>query len=402
MDIIMPQLGETVEEGTIAAWFKKVGDKVSKGDLLFEVETDKVTTEIPSPKDGVISSILVDEDGTVPVGTTLAVLLVEGEEESVASAAENEELPSAKAETMAVTETEKRSLMAPRAGNGQVKQSPAVRKLLSDNNLDASQIAGSGDNGRLTRKDVEKFIKTQAQGTADDVTVIPFNRMRLKTAERMVLAKNTAPHVFQGVEINFGNVDKIRMARRADWKAQHGYSLTYLPFIARATCMALKEYTQLNAHLVDNQILVHNKINLGIAVDIEFEGLMVPVLKNADKNSVAEMAQNIHDLAARARTKSLKPDELTEATYTISNSGSFGTLFTAPIINLPQVAIMSTDGVQKKPVVMEMEQGDCIVIQPVGVIAQSFDHRAVDGAYSAAFLKLVKRIIEEHDWSQEI
>lgn len=380
MDIIMPQLGETVEEGTITVWYKKVGDAVSKGDVLFEVETDKVTTEIPASADGVLSEILVEEDETVPVGAKLAVLTIEGEEEVLAVEEVAEPAAPEKAK--------------PASGGGQGKLSPAVRKLIADHNLDADQLAGLGGGGRLTRRDVEKFIAEQGQ---EGVTIVPLNRVQIKTGERLVQAKNRAPHVFQGTEVNFAAVDDVRAAKGPDWKAEHGFSLTYLPFIAKATCLALQEYGRLNAHLDGERMLVHDRINLGIAVDLEFEGLIVPVIKDAGEKSVAELAHQIRDLAQRARSKSLSPDELSEATYTISNSGSFGTLFTAPIINLPQVAIMSTDGVTQKPVV---DEEGAIVARPVGVIAQSFDHRAIDGAYSAAFLKRVKQIIETHDWTQ--
>lgn len=390
MDIIMPQLGETVEEGTVTVWYKKAGDAVSKGDVLFEVETDKVTTEIPASADGVLSEILVEEDETVPVGAKLAVLLVEGEEE-VSEGPSDEEI-----EVIIDDEAPAKQQMAPQSGDGQAKLSPVVRKLIADHKLDINELSALGDGGRLTRKDVEKFIAEQGQ---EGVTIVPLNRVQIKTGERMVQAKNTAPHVFQGTEVNYGAVDAVRAAKGAGWKAEYGFSLTYLPFIAKATCMALQEYGRLNAHLDGERMLVHDQINLGIAVDLEFEGLMVPVIKDAGEKSVAELAQKIRDLAVRARSKSLTPDELSEATYTISNSGSFGTLFTAPIINLPQVAIMSTDGVTQKPVV---DEEGTIVPRPVGVIAQSFDHRAIDGAYSAAFLKRVREIIETRDWSQEV
>jgi len=391
MDIIMPQLGETVEEGTVLIWLKKVGDTVSRDEPLFEVETDKVTTEIPAVMDGVLTEILVGEDETVPVGTKVAVLTGEGEEEEV-SASETE--PDIVAE---VAQTEATIKLSPQMQKGEEKLSPVVRRLLAEHNLDIAQIKGSG--GRITRKDIEDYIKNHTGESG--VKIVPFNRLRLKTAERMVKAKTTAPHVFQGVEVVFGKIEELRRAHKSGWKKQYGFSLTYLPFIARATCMALKEYGNLNAHLKGDRMLIHSRINLGIAVDLGSEGLIVPVIKDADSKTMVELAHEMRDLAERARSKTLKPDELTEATYTISNSGSFGTFFTAPIINLPQVAIMSTDGVVKKPVVMESAQGDSIVVQPVGVIAQSFDHRAIDGAYSAAFLKQVKTLLEQHDWFGE-
>ncbi|WP_417317747.1 dihydrolipoamide acetyltransferase family protein [Emcibacter sp.] len=413
MDIIMPQLGETVEEGTIAVWLKAAGDTVSKGDLLFEVETDKVTTEIPAPVGGVLAEIFVQEGETVAVGVRLATLLGEGEEHS-ADETENDAKTSTEnvggdAEPSAKVTVK----MAPQSGAGRARLSPAVRRLMAENDLDLDKITGTGAAGRITRKDVETYLEAAGSASAvpvqaplaenrDGVAIVPFNRVRVKTAEKMVAAKTTAPHVFQGTEVMFGNVDRVRQAKGAAWKKQHGFSLTYLPFIARATCMALREFDRLNAHLESDRMKLFSGVNLGIAVDMEFEGLIVPVIKNAERMTVAGLALAIRDLAQRARSNSLKPDELSGGTYTISNSGSFGTLFTAPIINLPQVAILSTDGVQKKPVVIEGPQGDSIAIQPVGVVAQSFDHRAIDGAYSAAYLRRVKQLLEQHDWEREI
>lgn len=396
MDIIMPQLGETVEEGTIVAWLKEVGDSVAKGDMLFEVETDKVTTEIPASMDGVLTEILVAEDETVDVGTKLAVLTGENEEKPVPEQALAEE------DITVVDDVKATVVLAPQSTEGQTKLSPVVRKLLAEHNLDISQIKGAGDGGRITRKDIEAYLESRGGADAEDITVVPLSRIRQKIAQHMVEAKTTAPHVFQGVEVMFGNVEETRQAQKEAWKESYGFSLTYLPFIARAACLALKGFGGLNAHLKDGNMLLHSRINLGIAVDLGEDGLMVPVIKDAGTKTVSELAQQIRDLAERARTGSLKPDEMTEATYTISNSGSFGTFFTAPIINLPQVAIMSTDGVSKKPVVVEGADGDRIEIQPVGVIAQSFDHRAVDGATSAAFLKQVKYLIEQFDWNREL
>jgi 2-oxoglutarate dehydrogenase E2 component (dihydrolipoamide succinyltransferase) len=218
----------------------------------------------------------------------------------------------------------------------------------------------------------------------------------------MVSSKATSPHVLQAVEVDFAGVDRVRKAVKDSWKAQRGYSLTYLPFIAHAVCAALREFPHANASVGDDELILHGDINLAIAIDLGADGLVAPVIHNADRMSLTRIAESIHDLAARARGNKLKPDDLSGGTYTLSNSGTFGTLITAPIINQPQVAILSTDGVRKKPVVIEHPDGDSIGIRPVGILAQSFDHRAFDGAYSAAYLDRLRKLIEQTDWFREI
>jgi 2-oxoglutarate dehydrogenase E2 component (dihydrolipoamide succinyltransferase) len=235
-----------------------------------------------------------------------------------------------------------------------------------------------------------------------EAKTIPFNRIRKLTADHMVRSKATSPHVLQAVEVDFGGVERVRKATKDSFKAQRGYSLTYLPFIAHAVCAALREFPQANASVGDNELILHDKINLAIAIDLGAEGLVAPVIRSADLLSVTQIAESIHDLAARARSNRLKPDDLAGGTYTLSNSGTFGTLITAPIINQPQVAILSTDGVAKKPVVIEHPDGDSIAIRPIGILAQSFDHRAFDGAYSAAFLDRIRKLLEQTDWFREV
>jgi 2-oxoglutarate dehydrogenase E2 component (dihydrolipoamide succinyltransferase) len=233
-------------------------------------------------------------------------------------------------------------------------------------------------------------------------TTVPFTRIRRLTAEHMVKSKATSPHVLQAVEVDFSGVERVRQALRESWRAQHGYSLTYLPFIAHSVCRALGEFPNLNGSVEGDALLLHARVNLAIAVDLGAEGLVAPVIRGAEALAVPQLAGAIHDVAGRARTNKLKPDDLAGGTYTLSNSGTFGTLITAPIINQPQVAILSTDGVRKKPVVIERPDGDSIAIRPVGILAQSFDHRAVDGAYSAAFLDRVRKHLELTDWFREI
>ena len=468
----MPQLGETVTEGTIAAWHKQVGDRVAADEILLDVETDKVSMEIPAPRAGRLAKILVDTGQTVGVGTVLAVIEVEGE----AAAGKRED----RGGTPLPQETEDRersSLLqgtdAPAAAAPQGVQavaspartsnpsalersdiqrlSPAVRRLVAEHQLDVQAIAGTGRNGRVTRRNVVDYLGTRggepelavepAPTTAAAMpppratpaapvepqalregasaaasprpaaapspapapgTTVPFNRIRRLTAEHMVKSKATSPHVLQAVEVDFSGVDRVRKAVRESWRAQHGYSLTYLPFIAHAVCVALREFPKLNSTVKDDALLLHAHVNLAIAVDLGGDGLVAPVIKRAESLSVTQVAGAIQDVAGRARAGKLKPDDFAGGTYTLSNSGTFGTLITAPIINQPQVAILSTDGVRKKPVVVEHPDGDSIAIRPVGILAQSFDHRAVDGAYSAAFLDRTRKLLEQTDWFREI
>ena len=231
--------------------------------------------------------------------------------------------------------------------------------------------------------------------------VLPFTRIRKLTADHMVRSKATSPHVLQAVEVDFFRVDQVRKSVRDAFKARHGHSLTYLPFIAHAVCEALHDFPNLNSSVHGDSLVLHEHVNLAIAVDLGAEGLVAPVIRQAEKLAVAQLAAAINDVSTRARNGRLKPDDFANGTYTLSNSGTFGTLITAPIINQPQVAILSTDGVRKKPVVIETSEGDAIAIRPVGILAQSFDHRAVDGAYSAAFLDRVRKLLENGHWLVE-
>ena len=352
----MPQLGETVQEGTVLSWYKKVGDSIKADEPLFDVETEKVTTEIPCPITGVVTQILVEAGATVAVGTILAVVEAVNPGATKPAAAKPA-APSAQAPLSATSQ----------AGSQAARQTAAV-----------AVNAATGDD-----------------------EVIPHSKLRRQTAAHMVKSVATSPHVLQAVEVDFERVEHARNSAGAAWKTREGFALTYLPFIARSVCEAIAEFPRVNASFTEEALLVHKRVHLGVAVDLNFEGLMVPVIRDAHKLDTAALARAIHRLAAAARAGTLVPDEVTGGTYTVSNSGPFGTLITAPIISQPQVAILSSDGVRKKPVVQEGAGGDTIVIRPIGVLAQSFDHRAFDGAYSAAFLRRVKEILETRDWSAE-
>ena len=410
MDVIMPQMGETVAEGTLTVWHKKVGDTVSSSDILFEIGTDKVEMEVPAMADGVLAEILVAEGDTVAVGTKLAVIEGTGEAAAPAPDAFEPEAPKADPAATPVPVAERPER------DRSMKLSPVVRKLLAENNLSHTDVTGTGRDGRIKRGDVLDYMKggaatvptapvpAEAPGavSAEGITVVPFSYRRKMTAEHMVRSKATSPHVLQAVEVDFSGVNKARQAIGADWKRQEGYSLTFLSFIAKAVCTAIKDFPHINGHIEKDHLVVFDQVNLAIAVDLNFEGLVAPVIRDADLKTVTEIARATNELARRARAGELTPDDMANATYTISNNGSFGTLITAPIINQPQVAILSTDSITKRPMVIEQDGEDLIAIRPVGILSQSFDHRAIDGSYSGAFMRRVKEILEGKNWVESV
>jgi len=308
--------------------------------------------------------------------------------------------------------------------------SPVVRKLISENGLDASRINGTGPGGRITRDDVMAVldggtarpaaapasapVATVASAPAPVATapravagardeVVSLSKIRQATGAHMLMSKGASPHAFSVVEVDFANVDATRSRSKDGFKSDEGFGLTYLPFIARAVVDALREFPHLNASLGANELIVHKYIDLGIAVDLDYQGLIVPVIRDAEEKRLRGIARDINDLATRARSRRLSPDEISGGTFTITNNGSAGSVLTMPIINQPQVAILSTDAIVKKPVVVSIPGGgDSIAIHPVGNLAMAWDHRAFDGAYAAGFLVKVKEILETRDWSSEV
>lgn len=467
----MPQLGETVTEGTITRWFKNVGDTVAQDEVLFEVSTDKVDTEVPSPAGGTLTEIRVPEGDTVEVGTILAVLGDGGAapaapaepQAEAAPAAEAEPVPAAPAPPPApapAPEPAPAPAAAPAPEPAPVAEtaaersadstdgkvlSPVVRRLIAEYGIDADKVDGTGLGGRISRDDVQRYIEANQLSSLDPDSgdpeappapapappppapaapatpvaassapvpatqagvrdaVVPLSNIRLRTGEHMVMSKSVAPHTLTAIEVDYEGVEKVRKAHGADFKAQEGFSLTYLPFISRATIDALREYPHLNASVGDRELVVHNYVNLGIAVDLDFQGLLAPVVRDADGKRMRSIARDIMDVARRARSKQLSPDELSGGTFTLTNAGGYGTMMQFPIINQPQVAILSTDAVKRKPVVVEDDYGnESIAIHSVGVLALAWDHRAIDGAYAAAFLARIKEIIETRDWESEL
>jgi len=435
-DITLPQLGETVTEGTITKWFKKVGDTVAADEPLFEVSTDKVDTEVPSPISGTLTEIRVAEGDTVPVGTVIAVVGVAGAAPAPTPAPAPAPVVAAPAPTPAPTPAQ-----APAATSNKLL-SPVVRRLVAEHGIDVNALVGSGPGSRITREDVLDHIDrnglkatpaaaptpvaapvvaapapaaapTPAPAPApvsrpvvvssEREQVIALTKIRKLTGSHMIMSKSTSPHAFSVVEVDYANVDRARTAIKESWKAGEGFSLTYLPFISRAIVDALREFPHLNASIDGDNLIVHSYVDLGIAVDLDYTGLLVPVVRNADGKRIRAIAREINDLASRARNRKLSPDEIQGGTFTISNNGSAGSVLTMPIINQPQVAIMSTDAIVRKPVVVTSSDGsESIAIHPVGNLSMSWDHRAFDGAYAGRFLARVKQILETQDWSAEL
>lgn len=506
-DITMPQLGESVTEGTITQWFKAVGDSVAVDELLFEVSTDKVDTEVPSPVAGVLSEIRANEGDTVNVGDVIAVVASSADAVDTAPAAAP---PSSVVEPVAVapaasdpepvagpvadvvaepaiepvtpvpvaapaepTPVEPVSVAAvptesapaveraeTESAEEAVLLSPVVRRLMTEAQLTPNDVVGTGLGGRITREDVLRAMDARPASGAPSATapvaaapaavvpapvvetatpasvpgaaaappivtpaaapavapapvsssarpgsvvVEPFNKIRKVTGEHMVASKATSPHVVTAVEVDFERVEQARREHKARFAAEEGFSLTYLPFISRAVVEALQQFPRINATVGAEGLEVHGDINLAYAVDLNFEGLLAPVMRSAGDKRLRAIAREIRGLADRARSKKLTPDDLSGGTFTISNSGSYGTFMVTAIINQPQVAILSTDGVARKPVVISDERGnESLAIHSVGLLTLSWDHRAFDGAYAAAFMQRLREVLETRDWMSEL
>jgi 2-oxoglutarate dehydrogenase E2 component (dihydrolipoamide succinyltransferase) len=345
----------------------------------------------------------VGEGETVKVGTILAIIDSGDRAGAAAPKAGSGAAERTEAGKPVPPAAEESARRPKRDGRG-TPLSPAVRRLVAENGLDIARIRGTGRDGRVKRDDVLSHVQNRqaASPTTRGVTeIVPFSALRKRIAEHMVRSKATSAHVLQAIEVDFSRVEAARAALKRAWKEREKTSLSYLPFIARAVALALPEFPHLNAHVTGDSLTVYEAINLSVAVDLDHGGLVAPVIKNVAALRVPEIARAIAKIAERARTNALKPDDMTEGTYSLTNNGSFGTFITAPVINQPQVAILSIDGVQRRPWVITDEKGERIEIRPVGILAHSFDHRAVDGAYSGAYLRRVKQILESREWIGE-
>lgn len=433
MDVIMPQLGETVAEGKVASWFKKVGDGVAAGDNLFLIETDKVSMEVQATETGTLTEIRVPAGETVPVGTVVAVLSKAGEK--VAAAKPAPARPTASVAKSAPTPAVVTTASAPAgtyrpfvpmpfeevrtpigiaptaaAALDGLKTTPLARRLIQNTGADLATIAQrvkARGGWRIAAADVAGAPAAPAIARApiaprEGDTVEPLNRIRAQTAANLAEAWRTIPHAFQAIELDVTGIAAARDKAKVTFEQHNGVALTYLPFIARALCIALGQFPRANASFDRDRLILHRGVNLGIATDLEQDGLIVPVVQHAEDLNVTGLAKTITRLADKARAGKLTPADLAGATYTLTNNGSFGTQFTMPVINPPNVAILSFDAVRKAPVVIEGPKGDSVAIRRVATIGQSFDHRAFDGSYAGSLLRRIKVIVETRDWAAEL
>ncbi|MCU1295539.1 MAG: Pyruvate/2-oxoglutarate dehydrogenase [Bryobacterales bacterium] len=467
IDVEMPQMGESITEGTLTRWLKKPGEKVERDEPLFEISTDKVDTEIPSPVAGVLSEVLVQEGSTVAIKTVVARIGDGASNGKSAPAAVAPPPPSAQPEPPNVQAAEgvpPSVGVGPSAAASEVKQpvttsagpypvqpppspaappppptpqadgaeevgplSPLVRKMAREYNIDLAQVKGTGAGGRITKQDVEAYMSSQAARTysapapppqpvatsagpypvepppaplplaeSAKVRTEPMSNMRQKIAEHMIMSKRTSAHVTTVHRVDMTKIAKLREKSKAEFQARNGFSLTFLPFVAAAAAEALRAFPIFNASIDGKNIVYFKEINIGIAVALE-AGLIVPVIRHADEKNVAGLQRSIVDLATRARSRQLKPDEVTGGTFSITNFGSFGSLFATPVINQPQVAILGVGAVEKVAAVVE---GDAIAIRSQAHLALTFDHRLIDGALADQFCQKVKSILE--NWSLNI
>jgi pyruvate dehydrogenase E2 component (dihydrolipoamide acetyltransferase) len=453
--VTMPQLGETVVEGTILKWLKNEGDPIEVDEPLFEISTDKVDTEVPSPVAGTLKEIKVQEGETVSVGTELAVIddgsaderKVEVSDETASepeerSAEESVAKEVAQQPEKPAEETKREMQPAARGGGGVSTRerapapdgdghgprssilSPLVRKLAEEHDVDLGRVQGTGTGGRITKKDVMAFIESgggeaevaaggfpaaaeparpqleavperTAEGPREEV--VPMSHIRKAIARNMVASLQTSARAWNLVEVNMENVARLRDRAKDEFKRREGFSLTYMPFVSRAVCESLLAFPDVNGELRGEEIVLKRYVNLGIAVAYE-DGLIVPVVRGADEMNLVGLARAINDVAVRARSKKLKPDEVHGGTFTITNPGPFGSIMSVPIINQPQSAILALDAVEKRPVVIE----DAIAIRRMVYISMSWDHRVIDGATAAQFLARLKRNLETWDFTPEL
>lgn len=437
-DVHLPPLGDTIDEARVTTWLKQVGDPVSFDEPLVSVETDKVETEIPSPLAGVLTAQLVREGETVGIGTVVAVVV--GDEEAVPGPALVPSVPGHSGtdtpatlvgvgdvdDEVATARMPSRGGIATIAPRDNRVRTPLVRRLLVEHGLDPAAITGSGIDGRITRDDVLAAARRDGPAAPPAPTLVPvpaaapatlptpvvgpdpvddphwqpFSRIRKVTGQRMLLSAQTIPQVTTVMRVSYENVYRARQEYSAAFRDRTGQSLTYLPFVSMAAIRAIAEFPHVNASVVGEGLRVHPEVHLGIAVDLDFQGLMVPVVRGAQDLRIEALATRTADLASRARARQLGHDDLTGSTFTITNPGGYGTLAGTPLVNPPEVAILCVEGISEDPVVVTTADGSkSIAIHHVGHLSLSWDHRAIDGAYAAAFLAKIRSELETRDWA---
>jgi len=441
-DIIMPQMGESIVEGTITKWLKKPGDKVQRDEPLFEISTDKVDAEIPAPASGILREIKVTEGTTVGVNTIVGTISADGEAAAKPAAAPAPERPAAEKPSVEKKDEKKVAAPPPTASapapaapaedDEEARSSPLVRKIAREHGVSLSQVSGTGLGGRITKQDIMSFIESQGSQPARVGTdafvrsaerseaapspsapaprpaapapfpgdLVPLTNMRKIIAQRMIESRRTSAHVHCMYEVDFTRIVNLRNKHKAGFEQRHGARLTFMPFFVRAAVMALQQWPIINASLEGDSIRYHRQINVGIAVALDW-GLIVPVLKNSGDLNFLGLQRGITDLGERARTKKLKPEDVEGSTFTVTNPGQFGAVFGLPIINQPNSAIMGVGGITKQPLVITDKDGtDSIAIRSVVHLTLGYDHRLIDGAVADQFMAQVKKNLET--WSEEV
>ncbi len=437
-DIIMPQMGESIVEGTITKWLKKPGDKVQRDEPLFEISTDKVDAEIPAPASGVLQEIKVTEGTTVGVNTVVGTIAVDGEAASAKAkpapekpADKKEDKPAASAPPAAASAPRTRAsepepVPAAHEEEEEARSSPLVRKIAREHGISLSQIQGTGLGGRITKQDIMQFIEHQGSSSQPVSTpasapaqpaaaapaprpatpapypgdLVPMSNMRKLIAKHMIESRRTSAHVHCMYEVDFTRIVNLRAKLKNGFEQRHGARLTFMPFFVRAAVMAIQQWPIVNANIEGENIRYHRNINMGIAVALDW-GLIVPVLKNAGDLNFLGLQRGITDLGERARTKKLKPEDVEGSTFTITNPGQFGAVFGLPIINQPNSAIMGVGGIMKQPMVITDKDGnDSIAIRSVVHLTLGYDHRLIDGAVADQFMAQVKKNLEQ--WTEDV
>ncbi len=434
VDVVMPKMGESLQEGTILRWLKKVGERVERDEMILEISTDKVDTEVPSPVAGVIVEILAEENQTVAVGTTIARISTSGAVTTAKAepAQEPQKAMPTKEESVASPEEDKEVGTAEQPREGKYFFSPVVRKIAKEEGVSLDElktIKGSGIDGRITKDDLLKYIehrKSQPRvvpsrqpepilqpsspsvpesvysppsvpSYGSDTEIIPMDRVRQLIAQHMVYSKQTSAHVTSVHEADVTGMVRFREKYKAEFEKKEGFKLTFTPFFAKAAVEAVRAYPRVNVSVDGTNIILHKRIHLGIATALGDGNLIVPVIKNADALSLAGLARAIYDLSTRARAKKLNPDDIQGGTITLTNVGNFGTLFGTPVINQPQTAILGVGAVQKRPVVKTIEGEDVIVVRYMAYVSLTYDHRVIDGMLAGLYLSELVRLLESQN-----
>jgi 2-oxoglutarate dehydrogenase E2 component (dihydrolipoamide succinyltransferase) len=444
VELIMPKMGESIMEATILKWVKQVGDQVEVDETILEIATDKVDSEVPSPVSGTIAKILFEENEVIEIGKTIAIISTEGEEVAAPAEPQSADVepaqesgykngksspvePSKKIPQTQVAETQVASSVTTQNGSGNRFYSPLVKNIAKEENISIAEleaIPGSGKDGRVTKNDMLSYLSNRTVPAAQNVTakptpaataqkattvsvngateIVEMDRMRKLIADHMVMSKHTSPHVTSFIEIDVTNIVNWRNRVKVSFQEKYGEKITYTPIFMEAVAKAIKDFPMINISVDDNKIIVKKDINIGMATALPSGNLIVPVIKGADQMNLLGLTKSVNDLASRARENKLKPENIQDGTFTLTNVGTFGNVMGTPIINQPQVAILAVGAIRKKPAVVETEYGDLIAVRQLMFMSLSYDHRVVDGFLGGSFLRKVGDYLEAFDYKQTI